>query len=58
MEKDPWLRDITDVQKLVDSKEKESAYLDYKESAALQNDEKSKTEISKDVSAFANAVAA
>lgn len=55
MEKDPWLWDIRDVQRLVNSKEKESTYLDYKESAALQNDERSKTEISKDVSAFANA---
>lgn len=55
MEKDPLLQDINDVQRLVNSMENESTYLDYKESAALQNDEKSWTEISKDVSAFANA---
>ncbi|MHA2135228.1 MAG: ATP-binding protein [Candidatus Thorarchaeota archaeon] len=56
MEKEPLLQDINDVQRLVNSMEKESTYLDYKESAALQSDKKSKTEISKDVSAFANAV--
>ena len=55
MEKKRWLCCIDDIQRLVNSKEKESTYLDYKESAALQNDEKSKTKISKDVSAFANA---
>jgi hypothetical protein len=55
VEKESHFQDINDVQRLMDSKEKESTYLDYKESVALQNDEKSKTEISKDISAFANA---
>ena len=55
MEKEPWLWDIRDVRRLVESKEKESPYLDYKESAALQNADPTKNEISKDVSAFANA---
>lgn len=55
MHEESQLQDINDVQSLVDSNEKESAYLDYKESAALQNNDISKNEISKDISAFANA---
>ncbi len=55
MDKEPWQWDITDVQRLIDLKEKESAYLEYKECGALQNTDRSKNEISKDVSAFANA---
>lgn len=55
MDKEPWQWDITDVQKLIDLKEKESAYMEYKACGALQNNDKSKNEVSKDVSAFANA---
>ena len=55
MNKEPWQWDITDVQRLLDQKETESAYLEYKECRALLNNDKSKNEISKDVSAFANA---
>lgn len=55
MNKEPWEWDITDVQRLIVQKEKESAYLEYKSCLALLNNDKSKNEISKDVSAFANA---
>jgi len=55
MNKEPWQWDINDVKRLVELKEKESAYLDYKASNALKNEDLSKNEISKDVSAFANA---
>lgn len=55
MDKEPWQWDITDVQRLIDLKEKESAYMEYKESGALQNNDRSKNEVSKDISAFANA---
>ena len=62
MDKKPWQWDITDVQRLIDQKEPESAYLEYKACDALRNsngkkktiDDK-KNEMSKDVSAFANA---
>src|SRR5438552_3811723 len=43
-----------DLLRLVTEQVEESLTLDYKRSAALQNDDLSKNEISKDVSAFAN----
>lgn len=55
MNKETWEWDITDVQRLINQNEKESAYLEYKACDALQNNDRSKNEISKDVSAFANA---
>lgn len=55
MEKEPWQWEISDIQRLIDSKEKESTYLEYKACAAIDNSSKSKNEISKDISAFANA---
>ena len=54
--KHPWEWDETDVQSLIDDKVQESGELDYKACAALdRNDQKKKDEVSKDVSAFANA---
>lgn len=54
MEKESWQWDITDIQRMIDEKEKESSYLDYKSSGALTKNG-AKTDISKDVSSFANA---
>lgn len=56
MDKEPRQWNITDVQRLIDEKEKESAYLEYKACDALiRNSDSKKNEMSKDVSAFANA---
>ena len=55
MDKKAWQWDIADVQRLIDQKENETAYVEYKACGALQNNERSKNEVSKDVSAFANA---
>ena len=56
MDKKPWQWDITDVQRLIDQKEPESAYREYKACDALKrNSDSKKNEMSKDVSAFANA---
>src|SRR6266700_6181228 len=52
--KNPWEWDEDYLLELVNAKTKESIELDFKESASLQNTEKKKEEISKDVSAFAN----
>lgn len=52
--KDPWLWDEDDLLALIQGKVQESIDLDYKGSAALNNTEHNKTELSKDVSAFAN----
>lgn len=46
--------DITDIQSYIDNQVQESLNLDYKQSDSLENSEKCKNEISKDVSAFAN----
>lgn len=46
--------DENDVMSLIKNQEQESLYLDYKASDALNNTASNKTEISKDVSAFAN----
>lgn len=43
-----------DLRSLINNQAQESLYLDYKASTALDNNESNKTEISKDVSAFAN----
>lgn len=46
--------DINDVESLIRNQVQENINLDYKRSISLENNEKNKTEISKDVSAFAN----
>src|SRR5439155_1272091 len=43
-----------DLQRLVDDNIQESLTLDYKDSAALAKDDRSRNELCKDVSAFAN----
>lgn len=45
---------INDVESLIRNQVQENINLDYKRSISLENNEKNKTEISKDVSAFAN----
>lgn len=51
---EPWNWTMSDLEELIKTKRKESIDLDYKESRALQNNDKCKNEISKDISAFAN----
>jgi predicted HTH transcriptional regulator len=51
----PWEWDESDVQSLVDSQVQENAELEYKACAALDRTEERRNEVSKDVSAFANA---
>lgn len=51
---EPWKWTESDLQALINTQRKESIDLDYKESKSLQNSDKRKDEISKDVSAFAN----
>ena len=46
--------DINDVESLIKNQVQENLNLDYKRSMSLENNEKNKNEISKDVSAFAN----
>ena len=46
--------DQSDLQAMIDNSVQESLSLDYKESRALANDSRSRGELSKDVSAFAN----
>lgn len=46
--------DINDVESLIKNQVQENVNLDYKRSISLENNEKNKNEISKDVSAFAN----
>lgn len=46
--------DINDVKSLIRNQVQENLNLDYKRSTSLENNEKNKNEISKDVSAFAN----
>lgn len=55
VKKDSWRWNIQDVERLIAAEEKESAYLDYKESVALGSSDRCKEKISKNVSAFANA---
>lgn len=55
MRKKPWQWNLEDLERLIEGREKESAYLDYKESAALDNSNRAKNKISKNVCAFANA---
>lgn len=50
----PWEWDENDLLALVIAQTQENIELDFKESASLQNTDKKKDEISKDVSAFAN----
>src|SRR5947208_1755782 len=52
--KNSWEWDENDLLELVKAGTQESIELDFKESDALQNTDKKKDEISKDVSAFAN----
>lgn len=52
--KNSWEWEENDLLELVNAQAKESIELDFKESASLQNTERKKEEISKDVSAFAN----
>src|SRR5262245_49803180 len=53
--KDSWEWEEPDIQQLIDDKIEESITLDYKASAALsRTDNKKVTELTKDVSAFAN----
>ncbi len=52
--KNSWEWDENDLLELVNAKTKESIELDFKDSASLQNTDRKKEEISKDVSAFAN----
>src|SRR6266566_1543550 len=52
--KNPWEWDENDLLDLVKAGTQESIELDFKESKALENTEKKKDDISKDVSAFAN----
>jgi len=46
--------DINDIESLIKNQVQENLNLDYKRSISLENNEKNKNEISKDVSAFAN----
>lgn len=55
MKKEPWLWTKEDLLQLIDLSVQESLELDFKRCDALQNKDKKKNEISKDVSAFANA---
>jgi len=48
------LENEADLLSLIDNQVKESLYLDYKQAAALENTDKKKNEISKDISSFAN----
>jgi hypothetical protein len=52
--KNPWEWDESDLEAMVNAGTQESIELDFKASPSLQNDDKKKDEISKDVSAFAN----
>src|SRR5260370_37737063 len=52
--KNPWEWDENDLLDMVKAGTQESIELDFKESKALENTEKKKDDISKDVSAFAN----
>jgi Putative DNA-binding domain len=52
--KNPWEWDENDLLDMVKAETQESIELDFKESKALENTEKKKDDISKDVSAFAN----
>ena len=45
----------SDIRELIDNKFEESATLEFKRAGALENNDKSKKEISKDISSFANA---
>lgn len=54
--KQPYEWDENDVLQLIHDQVEESINLEYKASASLQNTDKHKSEISKDVSAFANSV--
>ena len=51
----PQKWDLASIQKLIGENEQEGPYLEYKSSDALRNTDGNKNEISKDVSAFANA---
>lgn len=51
-EKDEYT--VEDIQSLIDNQVEESAHLDFKEGRALDNNDRKKGEIAKDVSAFAN----
>lgn len=55
MKQEPWLWTKEDLLKIISLSVQESLELDFKRCDALQNKEKKKIEISKDVSAFANA---
>ena len=52
--KNPWEWDEKDLLTIVSARTQESIELEFKDSAALQDNEKAKDEISKDISAFAN----
>src|SRR5437773_5026262 len=52
--REPWEWSEADVLELIHNQVRESHSLDYKRSASLENTDKRKDEISKDVSAFAN----
>src|SRR5690349_20006276 len=52
--KNPWEWDDDDLSAMVSAGTQESIELDFKESDSLQNTDRKKDEISKDVSAFAN----
>lgn len=46
--------DLSDIQRLIDNEIEEDLHLDYKDGRALSKEDKKRTEITKDVSAFAN----
>ena len=48
------LRNDDDLQLIIESETQESLHLDFKNSAALTRTDRSKTDISKDISSFAN----
>src|SRR5258708_3564509 len=52
--KNSWEWEEDDLLELVNAQAKENIELEFKESASLENTEKKKEEISKDISAFAN----
>lgn len=53
--KQSWEWNEDDILSLIDEREKENLFLDYKACAALvRNDDKKKNEVSKDISSFAN----
>ncbi len=55
MAKEPWDWTLEDLKSLVDNHADESVYVDFKSCESFRDLEKAKNEISKDVSAFANA---